>query len=78
VAGAGDAELRALARFGESFGVAFQHADDLDDADHPEHAAAARTRLEALIADAVTSVAPLAGRGARLAQFARRLLPQPG
>jgi geranylgeranyl pyrophosphate synthase len=78
VAGAGPAELAALVAFGERFGVAFQHADDLDDADHPAHAAAARVRLEALVGEAVTSLAPLGARGDRLAGFARRLLPSPG
>jgi geranylgeranyl pyrophosphate synthase len=77
VAGAGHAELAALVAFGERFGVAFQHADDLDDADHPTHAAAARLRLEALVGDAVTSLAPLGSRGDRLAGFAKRLLPSP-
>jgi geranylgeranyl pyrophosphate synthase len=77
VAGASPAELAALVAFGERFGVAFQHADDLDDADHPSHAAAARVRLEALVGDAVTSLAPLGPRGDRLAGFARRLLPSP-
>jgi geranylgeranyl pyrophosphate synthase len=76
VAGAGAAELAALARFGECFGVAFQHADDLDDADHPAHAHAARARLEELVAEAVRSLTPLESRGARLAGFARRLVPE--
>jgi geranylgeranyl pyrophosphate synthase len=73
--GGGDAAaLTALAAFGERFGVAFQHADDLDDADHPAHAAAARARLETLVDEAVRSLAPLGGRGDRLAGFARRLV----
>jgi geranylgeranyl pyrophosphate synthase len=73
VAGATGAELAALSAFGQAFGVAFQHADDLDDADHPEHAAAARARLTALVDEAVRSVAPLGARGDRLAGFARKL-----
>jgi geranylgeranyl pyrophosphate synthase len=73
VAGATGAELAALGAFGQAFGVAFQHADDLDDADHPEHAASARARLTALVDEAVRSVAPLGARGERLADFARRL-----
>jgi geranylgeranyl pyrophosphate synthase len=73
VAGATGAELDALGAFGQAFGVAFQHADDLDDADHPEHAAAARARLATLVEDAVKSLAPLGARGDRLAGFARRL-----
>jgi geranylgeranyl pyrophosphate synthase len=73
VGGADEDELAALARYGERYGVAFQHADDLDDADHPAHAAAARTRLDALVGDAVKSLAPLGPRGARLAALAERL-----
>jgi geranylgeranyl diphosphate synthase type II len=73
VAGANADELATLAAFGERFGVAFQHADDLDDADHPAHAAAARTRLATLVDEAVKSLAPLGDRGERLADFARRL-----
>ncbi|HEX4406264.1 MAG TPA: polyprenyl synthetase family protein [Polyangia bacterium] len=73
VGGADATTLAALATFGERFGVAFQHADDLDDADHPTHAAAARVRLETLIDEAVKSLAPLGRRGDRLAGFARRL-----
>ena len=38
-----------------AYGIAFQHADDIDDAEHGEHAAAARDRLAALIADAIAS-----------------------
>ncbi|HTA18552.1 MAG TPA: polyprenyl synthetase family protein [Polyangia bacterium] len=76
VGGADAATLAALATFGERFGVAFQHADDLDDADHPAHAAAARVRLETLVDEAVKSLAPLGGRGDRLAGFARRLVPR--
>ncbi|HVU53148.1 MAG TPA: polyprenyl synthetase family protein, partial [Polyangia bacterium] len=75
VGGAGAAELAALGRFGERFGVAFQHADDLDDADHPAHAEAARARLDALVGEAVRSLAPLGPRGGRLAGFAERLAP---
>ena len=75
VAGAAEAEITALGRFGERFGVAFQHADDLDDADHPAHAQAARRRLEDLVSEAVRFLAPLGSRGDRLAGFARRLLP---
>jgi geranylgeranyl diphosphate synthase, type II len=74
-AGAPPGELTVLATFGERFGVAFQHADDLDDADHPSHAEAARRRLTALVDEAVRSLAPLGPRGDRLAGLARRLLP---
>jgi geranylgeranyl diphosphate synthase, type II len=72
VAGADAAQAAALARFGEKFGVAFQHADDLDDADHPALAEAARERLHALVNDAEASLVPLGGAG-RLAVLARAL-----
>jgi geranylgeranyl diphosphate synthase, type II len=75
VGGAGAVELAALARFGQRFGIAFQHADDLDDADHPTHADAARRRLETLVDEAVKSLAPLGPRAARLEEFAQGLLP---
>ncbi|HVZ73610.1 MAG TPA: polyprenyl synthetase family protein [Polyangia bacterium] len=75
VGGGGPEALAALSTFGAHFGVAFQHADDLDDADHPAHAEAARTRLIALVGEAVTSLAPFGARGDRLARFATRLLP---
>jgi geranylgeranyl pyrophosphate synthase len=74
VGGATGTELQALSAFGQAFGIAFQHADDLDDADHPGLAAAARDRLGALVADAVKSLAPLGARGDSLAGFARRLV----
>ena len=73
VGGANADELATLAAFGERFGIAFQHADDLDDADHPALAVAARTRLATLVDEAVESLAPLDGRGERLVGFARRL-----
>lgn len=52
VAGA-DARVRdALGRFGLLVGIAFQHADDRDDAEFPEYAAAAADRTRALCAEA--------------------------
>jgi geranylgeranyl pyrophosphate synthase len=74
VAGAGDTDLTALARFGVCYGVAFQHADDLDDSDHPAHAEAARGRLAALVAEAEEAATPLGQRANRLTAFARALL----
>jgi geranylgeranyl pyrophosphate synthase len=73
-AGADEETTGALARFGECYGVAFQHADDLDDADHPGHAAAARRRLGELLDDAVRRVRqPLGERAARLVALAEEL-----
>jgi geranylgeranyl pyrophosphate synthase len=74
VGGASAEELAALAAFGAAYGVAFQHADDLDDADHPAHAAAARARTGALVSEAVRSLAPFGPRADRLAGFAGALL----
>ncbi len=74
VGGATPDAVTALARYGEAYGVAFQHADDRDDAEHAQHAAAARARLEALVGEACAAVAPFGDAGARLAGFARALL----
>jgi geranylgeranyl pyrophosphate synthase len=52
-AGASTEDLVALGAFGIKFGVAFQHADDLDDADHPSHASVARARREVLLSEAL-------------------------
>jgi geranylgeranyl diphosphate synthase type II len=78
--GADDATTRALARFGECYGIAFQHADDLDDADHPGHAAAARGRLAELIEEAIQVVRRRLGdqQTAPLEAFARGLLAKAG
>jgi hypothetical protein len=74
VGGASDGEMSALAAYGGRFGVAFQHADDLDDADQPALAEAARARLPALIAEAEAALAPLGARAARLTTFAHALV----
>jgi len=72
--GATPEAVTALSRFGQAYGIAFQHADDRDDAEHAQHAAAARARLEFLIGEACATVAPFGDAGARLANFARALL----
>lgn len=51
-AGVGPAELAALTKFASAYGVAFQHADDADDGEHPELAEAAQARLRALVESA--------------------------
>ena len=73
-AGASPDAVSALARYGQAYGVAFQHADDRDDAEHARHADAARARLEALVGEACAVVAPFGTAGARLAGFARALI----
>jgi geranylgeranyl diphosphate synthase, type II len=75
VAGAEPETLAAFRRFGFAYGVAFQHADDQDDADHPDHAAAARARLPELLDQAAGAVKELGPAAARLAAFARALAP---
>jgi geranylgeranyl diphosphate synthase type II len=51
-AGAGPRDLEILGSFGHTYGLAFQHADDLEDRDHASHAGQARDRLWALDAEA--------------------------
>jgi len=64
----------ALAQYGACYGVAFQHADDLDDADHPGHAASARERVAALVDEGVGIARERLGeRAALLEAFAREL-----
>jgi geranylgeranyl diphosphate synthase, type II len=69
-AGAGDDARRRLAEYGMALGVAFQHADDVADGDHPELAAAARRRVHELIGEAKQSLHPFGGRAVPLAQLA--------
>ncbi len=73
-AGAHPEAVSALARYGAAYGIAFQHADDRDDAEHGQLAAAARERLKALVGEACAAVAPFGAPGERLAEFARALL----
>ncbi len=67
----------SLARYGTAYGIAFQHADDMDDREHAQHAGTARDRLESLVADACAAIAPLGARGDRLAALARALSHRP-
>jgi geranylgeranyl pyrophosphate synthase len=73
-AGATPEAVLALGRYGTAYGIAFQHADDRDDAEHGQHAAAARARLQVLIDEACAAAAPFGPAGARLVEFARALL----
>jgi geranylgeranyl diphosphate synthase, type II len=50
--GASSAEREALARYGMTLGVAFQHADDRDDGEHPHLRARASERIESLAGEA--------------------------
>ncbi|MEZ4360335.1 MAG: polyprenyl synthetase family protein [Kofleriaceae bacterium] len=69
-AGADDAQRRALAELGLALGIAFQHADDRDDGEFPEHAEAAAARMRTLCARAAALAAQLAP-GSMLAELAR-------
>jgi geranylgeranyl pyrophosphate synthase len=72
-AGATAAELEALESYAERYGVAFQHADDLDDAEHGGFAEEARARLKQLAAEAESALAPLGPRAEALRALARAL-----
>jgi geranylgeranyl diphosphate synthase type II len=61
-AGASVDDLATIGVFGYRYGIAFQHADDLDDGDHPIHAAAARQRLRDLVLEATSGLAALDAR----------------
>jgi geranylgeranyl pyrophosphate synthase len=61
IAAGASAEIRErLARFGMAIGIAFQHADDRDDAELTEHAAQAAQRMKSLCNEARQAVQPLA------------------
>ena len=57
--GASSEVIAQIGRFGHLYGVAFQHADDLDDGDHPDHASRAMDRLRELVEEARTSLSRL-------------------
>jgi geranylgeranyl pyrophosphate synthase len=79
-AGAAAEDVAWLGRFGEQFGIAFQHADDLDDEDHPQHAERARARLVVLVNEALESLSHLRHpeRAGALRAIAGRLLAVEG
>ncbi len=58
-AGANRHSRDALARYGMAIGIAFQHADDRDDAELTEHASAAAERMRTLCREALQAVQPL-------------------
>ncbi|HEX5060151.1 MAG TPA: polyprenyl synthetase family protein [Kofleriaceae bacterium] len=58
-AGADNHTRNALARFGMAIGIAFQHADDRDDAELTEHAERAAERMRVLCGEARQAVQPL-------------------
>ncbi|MDB4953871.1 MAG: Polyprenyl synthetase [Myxococcales bacterium] len=64
-AGASREVCAALGRYGMAVGIAFQHADDRDDAELTQHAAAAAERMRMLCAEA-QEIARSLGSGATL------------
>lgn len=60
-AGGDEAAVDAVGRFGTLFGIAFQHADDVEDGDHQGHAAEVKSRVAGLLADAVAALPGSAG-----------------
>ena len=62
-AGGDAAAVEAVGRFGAAFGIAFQHADDVEDGDHQDHAGDVQGRVSALLDDAVRALADLPRAG---------------
>jgi geranylgeranyl pyrophosphate synthase len=71
--GASEAQLEALARFAEGYGVAFQHADDLDDGEHTAMGAVAGRRLGELVDQAMAALAAFDRRADPLRALGRAL-----
>ncbi|MDX2023027.1 MAG: polyprenyl synthetase family protein [Deltaproteobacteria bacterium] len=62
-----------LRRYGEAYGVAFQHADDLADQEHASLATLARQRLTDLTSQAVQELASFGPQAEPLRELARAL-----
>lgn len=73
-AGASPDVCAALGRYGLAIGIAFQHADDRDDAELLAHADEAARRMRELCTSARSEVAGLGPRGARLDAIAAWML----
>ncbi|HVK77650.1 MAG TPA: polyprenyl synthetase family protein [Kofleriaceae bacterium] len=69
-AGAADDVRAAMGRYGMAFGIAFQHADDRDDGELPQHAAAAAARIAELGGEAAAIARELGPRGQVLGAIA--------
>ena len=61
--GASAAQRAALAEYGMAIGIAFQHADDRDDAEFTEHAEASAARMRELCSRATELAGQLAADG---------------
>jgi geranylgeranyl diphosphate synthase type II len=73
VAGAKPAQVEALAAFGTAYGIAFQHADDRDDAEHSAFAADSGRRIHELVAQAISALQSFGTAAAPLRTLAQRL-----
>ena len=73
IAGANPSQMAALARFGSSYGIAFQHADDRDDREHADFAPEASRRIHELVAEATTALHEFGESAAPLCALARKL-----
>jgi geranylgeranyl diphosphate synthase type II len=72
-AGAPATDLAALRDFGDYYGVAFQHADDLVDGEHQELASAAKPRVRELSERAVAALDGMGSGAEPLRAMARAL-----
>jgi geranylgeranyl pyrophosphate synthase len=73
VAGATPEQTECLSRFGTSYGIAFQHADDYDDNEYATFAAVAIERIHSLLSDAEQALQGFGDAAAPLRALARRL-----
>jgi geranylgeranyl pyrophosphate synthase len=62
-----------MAAFGTALGIAFQHVDDLEDAEHAIHAEAARQRVRELITFAISKIEVLGAAATPLIAIAERV-----
>jgi len=72
-AGANPAQMAALGQFGDSYGIAFQHADDRDDSEHATFAPQAQRRIHELVVEATAELAEFRDRAAPLRALAWKL-----
>ncbi len=70
-AGAGPDERERLARFGMAIGIAFQHADDRDDAEFQHHHEQARARMVELCTEATHIADSFGAKGQWIGAIAR-------
>ena len=67
------ASSRGCGQFGDSYGIAFQHADDRDDREHAAFAAEARRRIHELVTEATATLDGLGEKAAPLRALALKL-----